>query len=43
MTKKSGRGKKAPGVNPQGYGQDAELTEDPKTKLENTAKRSNTK
>lgn len=43
MSKKSGRGKKAPAVNPQGYGQDAELTEDPKTQLENAAKRSNTK
>jgi small acid-soluble spore protein L (minor) len=37
------RGVKAPGVNPQGYGQDAELTEDPKTKLENAAKKKNTK
>lgn len=43
MSKKHGRGTKAPGVNPQGYGQDAELTENPKTKLENAAKRSNTK
>lgn len=37
------RGKKAPGVNPQGYGQDAELTENPKSELENRAKKSNTK
>jgi small acid-soluble spore protein L (minor) len=37
------RGVKAPGVNPQGYGQDAEMTEDPKSKLENAAKKSNTK
>lgn len=38
-----GRGTKAPGVNPQGYGQDAEMTEDPKSELENRAKKSNTK
>ncbi|MGG0716799.1 small, acid-soluble spore protein L [Robertmurraya massiliosenegalensis] len=37
------RGKKASGVNPQGYGQDAELTENPKSELENRAKKSNTK
>lgn len=37
------RGVKAPGVNPQGYGQDAEMTEDPKSKLENAAKKKNTK
>ncbi|CAM3893049.1 small, acid-soluble spore protein L [Mesobacillus zeae] len=43
MSKKTGRGTKAPGVNPQGYGQDADRTEDPKTALENAAKRSNTK
>ncbi|MBY0096612.1 small, acid-soluble spore protein L [Mesobacillus maritimus] len=43
MSKKHGRGTKAPGVNPQGYGQDAEFTESPKTKLENAAKKSNTK
>ncbi|WP_170007143.1 small, acid-soluble spore protein L [Bacillus fonticola] len=40
---KTSRGKKAPGVNPQGYGQDAELTESPKSELENRAKKSNTK
>lgn len=38
-----GRGTKAPAVNPQGYGQDAERTEDPKSQLENRAKKSNTK
>lgn len=38
-----GRGTKAPGVNPQGYGQDAETTGDPKSELENRAKKSNTK
>ncbi|PLS03551.1 small, acid-soluble spore protein L [Neobacillus cucumis] len=44
MTKEgNGRGVKAPGVNPQGYGQDAEMTKDPKSKLENRAKKSNTK
>ncbi|MEH7125222.1 MULTISPECIES: small, acid-soluble spore protein L [unclassified Bacillus (in: firmicutes)] len=35
------RGKLASGVNPQGYGQD--ITEDPKSKLENAAKKKNTK
>jgi small acid-soluble spore protein L (minor) len=37
------RGVKAPGVNPQGYGQDAEFAEEPKSKLENAAKKGNTK
>jgi small acid-soluble spore protein L (minor) len=37
------RGVKAPGVNPQGYGQDAEFAEEPKSKLENAAKKKNTK
>ncbi|WP_223701969.1 small, acid-soluble spore protein L [Sutcliffiella deserti] len=41
--KSANRGKKAPGVNPQGYGQDAEFTEEPKSQLENNAKKSNTK
>ncbi|MGJ7909444.1 small, acid-soluble spore protein L [Neobacillus sp. LXY-1] len=45
MSKKgnTSRGVKAPGVNPQGYGQDAEFTEEPKSKLENAAKKANTK
>jgi small acid-soluble spore protein L (minor) len=45
MGKKGGasRGVKAPGVNPQGYGQDAEFSEEPKSKLENAAKKKNTK
>jgi small acid-soluble spore protein L (minor) len=45
MSKKNNgnRGVKAPGVNPQGYGQDAEFSEDPKSKLENAAKKSNTR
>lgn len=45
MGKKQGsnRGKKAPGVNPQGYGQDVEFAEEPKSKLENAAKKKNTK
>lgn len=45
MSKKNNgnRGVKAPGVNPQGYGQDAAMTEDPKSELENRAKKSNTK
>jgi small acid-soluble spore protein L (minor) len=37
------RGIKAPGVNPQGYGQDAEFSEEPKSKLENAAKKMNKK
>lgn len=37
------RGTKAPGVTPQGYGQDAELTENPKSELEARAKKGNTK
>lgn len=37
------RGTKAPGVNPQGYGQDDTMTRDPKSKLENAAKKKNTK
>jgi small acid-soluble spore protein L (minor) len=37
------RGTKAPGVNPQGFGQDGVKTPDPKTELENSAKHSNTK
>jgi small acid-soluble spore protein L (minor) len=45
MSKKQNksRGVKAPGVNPQGYGQDAEFSEEPKSELENRAKKSNTK
>ncbi|AIM15380.1 MULTISPECIES: small, acid-soluble spore protein L [Neobacillus] len=45
MGKKKGasRGVKASGVNPQGYGQDAEFAESPKSELENRAKKSNTK
>lgn len=37
------RGQKAPNVNPQGHGQDTEFATDPKSKLENRAKKSNTK
>ncbi|MBS4190964.1 small, acid-soluble spore protein L [Bacillus sp. FJAT-49705] len=37
------RGKVASGVNPQGYGQDAEFAVEPKSKLENAAKKKNTK
>ncbi|MGZ0085370.1 small, acid-soluble spore protein L [Caldibacillus thermoamylovorans] len=45
MTKNGGRnrGTKAPGVNPQGFGQDGTFTPDPKSKLENAAKKRNTK
>ncbi|KAB2338256.1 small, acid-soluble spore protein L [Cytobacillus depressus] len=39
--KENNRGKVASGVNPQGYGQD--ITRDPKSKLENAAKKKNTK
>ncbi|MDP4161915.1 MAG: small, acid-soluble spore protein L [Bacillota bacterium] len=41
MSKKNNanRGVKAPGVNPQGYGQDAEFAEEPKSQLENAAKK----
>jgi len=37
------RGTKAPGVNPQGYGQDDTMAHNPKSKLENAAKKKNTK
>lgn len=37
------RGKKAPGVTPQGFGQNTEFAEEPKSKLENAAKKSNKK
>ncbi len=37
------RGVKASGVTPQGYGQDAEFAAEPKSKLENAAKKKNTK
>ncbi|MBS2772844.1 small, acid-soluble spore protein L [Anoxybacillus sp. PDR2] len=45
MAKNGGtnRGTKAPSVNPQGYGQDATFSPDPKSELENAAIRSNTK
>lgn len=45
MSKKhnANRGTNANGVNPQGYGQDAELSEEPKSKLENAAKKANKK
>lgn len=43
LGKSRNRGTKAPGVNPQGYGQDATLTENPKSELENRAKKKNTK
>lgn len=41
--RQTNRGTKAPGVNPQGYGQDAEFAEEPKSELELRAKKSNTK
>nr|WP_262421985.1 small, acid-soluble spore protein L [Bacillus aquiflavi] len=43
VSQKNNQGKKAPSVTPQGYGQDADFTEDPKSKLENAAKKKNTK
>ena len=39
----SGRGQKAPSVNPQGYGKDVEFSTEPKSELQNLAKKSNTK
>ncbi|MRX70929.1 small, acid-soluble spore protein L [Bacillus lacus] len=42
MSKKQNRGQAAPAVNPQGYAED-ELAHQPKSKLENAAKKSNTK
>ncbi|WP_066047706.1 small, acid-soluble spore protein L [Robertmurraya korlensis] len=41
--KRNNRGTKAGGVNPQGFGQDADFTPNPKSELENRAKKSNTK
>ncbi|MDQ0213627.1 small acid-soluble spore protein L (minor) [Oikeobacillus pervagus] len=41
--KSRNRGTNAPGVNPQGFGQDDDFTPDPKSKLENAAKKKNTK
>jgi small acid-soluble spore protein L (minor) len=43
MSRHKNRGTKAPGVNPQGYGQDAELSEEPKSQLENAAKKTSKK
>ena len=40
--KNSDKGKKATSVTPQGYG-DTEFAEEPKTKLEEAAKKKNTK
>ncbi|WP_102346499.1 small, acid-soluble spore protein L [Bacillus sp. Marseille-P3661] len=40
--KNSNRGTAAPGVNPQGYSQDG-MTPNPKSQLEQKAKKSNTK
>lgn len=39
----SNRGKAAPGVNPKGQGKDTEFSSEPKSELENRAKKSNTK
>ncbi|HWO76337.1 MAG TPA: small, acid-soluble spore protein L [Bacillus sp. (in: firmicutes)] len=43
MSKKNNknRGKASPGVNPQGF--DQEFSDDPKSQLENRAKKSNTR
>jgi small acid-soluble spore protein L (minor) len=43
MSKKTGRGRIAPSVNPQGHGKDVEFATEPKSDLENKAKKSNTK
>lgn len=37
------RDKALRGVNPQGYGADTEFSKEPKSKLENAAKKKNTK
>lgn len=37
------RGKKAASVNPQGHGKDVEFSTEPQSKLENAAKKKNTK
>ena len=37
------KGKVSGGVNPQGYGQGADIMPSPKSKLENAAKKKNTK
>ncbi len=37
------RGKATSGVNPQGHGQDTEFSKEPMSKLENAAKKKNTK
>lgn len=37
------RGLKASSVNPQGFGEDVEFSTEPKSKLENAAKKKNTK
>lgn len=42
--KNNNRGKIAPGINPQGWGQDdTEFAQEPKSKLENAAKKINKK
>jgi small acid-soluble spore protein L (minor) len=43
MSKDRNKGTAASGVNPQGYGQDGDQTPAPKSKLENAAKKKNTK
>ncbi|MCM3163023.1 MULTISPECIES: small, acid-soluble spore protein L [Metabacillus] len=41
--KGNNRGRKAPSVNPQGHAEDVEFSTEPKSKLENAAKKKNTK
>lgn len=43
QNKRSIQGQKNPNVNPQGHGQDVEFSTEPKSELENRAKKSNTK
>jgi len=43
MSKDRNKGTAAGAVNPQGYGQDGDQTPAPKSKLENAAKKKNTK
>ncbi|CAG9623767.1 small, acid-soluble spore protein L [Sutcliffiella rhizosphaerae] len=42
-TNEANRGKKAPGINPQGFDQNGEVPNEVRSKLENKAKKDNTK
>lgn len=43
QNKRNIQGQKNPSVNPQGHGKDVEFSTEPKSELENRAKKSNTK